>query len=49
MTEQVLGKLNERNTQSIIWVTLEQAKILGYISSYILFFIIASLHIIKWQ
>ena len=31
MTEQVLkvlGKLDERNTQSIIWVTLEQAKLI---------------------
>ena len=33
MTEQileVLGKLDERNTQSIIWVTLEQAKLIIY-------------------
>ena len=31
MTEQVLkvlGKLDERNTRSIIWVTLEQAKLI---------------------
>ena len=31
MTEQVLGvlgKLDEQNTQSLIWVTLEQAKLL---------------------
>ena len=33
MTEQVLGvlgKLSERNTRSIIWVTLEQAKLILY-------------------
>ena len=35
MTEQVLkvlGKLDERNTQSIIWVTLEQAKLIIYLA-----------------
>ena len=34
MTEQVLevlGKLDKRNTRSIIWVTLEQAKLIIYI------------------
>ena len=33
MTEQVLkvlGKLDKRNTRSIIWVTLEQAKLIKY-------------------
>ena len=36
MTEQVLGvlgKLDERNTRSIIWVTLEQAKLIIYLAS----------------
>ena len=28
----VLGKLDERNTQSIIWVTLEQAKLIIYLA-----------------
>ena len=35
MTEQVLKvlyKLDERNTQSIIWVTLEQAKLIIYLA-----------------
>ena len=35
MTEQVLkvlGKLDERNTRSIIWVTLEQAKLIIYLA-----------------
>ena len=35
MTEQVLnvlGKLDERNTPSIIWVTLEQAKLINYLA-----------------
>ena len=34
MTEQVLevlGKLDKRNTRNIIWVTLEQAKLIIYI------------------
>ena len=34
MTEQVLkvlGKLDERNTPSIIWVKLEQAKLIIYL------------------
>ena len=34
MTEQVLevlGKLDERNTWSIIWVTLERAKLIIYL------------------
>ena len=37
MTEQVskvLGKLDERNTRSIIWVTLEQAKLINYLLLY---------------
>ena len=35
MTEQVLkvlGKLDERNSRSIIWVTLEQAKLIIYLA-----------------
>ena len=35
MTEQVLkvfGKLDEQSTQSIIWVTLEQAKLINYLA-----------------
>ena len=28
----VLGKLDERNTRSIIWVTLEQAKLTIYLA-----------------
>ena len=35
MTEQVLkvlGKLDQRNTRSIIWVTLEQAKLIIHLA-----------------
>ena len=31
---EVLGKLDERNTWSIIWVTLEQAKLILYLYLY---------------